>query len=428
MTTDWFTTPPHLWNAETLNDLVGIPEGLRLEYKKGKEFFRPPRRGAQPEWNEDELRKELIETASAFLNSDGGYLLLGVQTREPAGGKDEVLVPVDAWRYSDSLDHFGVTLTEQGLSAMLRSNLSPSPDGISVSKLSIAVDGKPMQVFVVGVPRSNTGAHQSLVDFKYYRRSDSEDRPMADFEIKDVNSRRSGPLLYVPAYVTEGGADLQRFELEGLKGWRAVTRRQPYAEGASFHIGVALSNYGQGSALNARVDIGIPNWFSSASGRGRSGAFWTESPRMRATVGSFVRVVCREGASRWLLEAFQGEAIMKQGVSWTTVTFNGHASGAHPVWPTPDLEIDLGMQQVTARIATPDAPVPVLVPWRVLSESMSEQRGIFVIKFRPEAKPDIADHIRWHVELLQCPSGDMLWAGEHESRLFDEAKSIMGIS
>lgn len=70
----YFEKRANLWEVEDIAELVGAAEGIYLEFKKPSEFIR---NGA---FSRDLAAQELAETISAFLNSDGGVILIGVQT------------------------------------------------------------------------------------------------------------------------------------------------------------------------------------------------------------------------------------------------------------------------------------------------------------------------------------------------------------
>ncbi len=62
------------WKVSDIEELAGTEEGPYLEFKKPSEFVKNQR------FSREAFTRELTETVSAFLNSDGGVILVGVQT------------------------------------------------------------------------------------------------------------------------------------------------------------------------------------------------------------------------------------------------------------------------------------------------------------------------------------------------------------
>ena len=80
------------WEVPDIEKLAGTQEGVHLEFKKPSEFIQRGR------YDRDLFTTELTETVSAFLNSDGGVILIGVQTEEHRRDrKTELLKPLGAW-------------------------------------------------------------------------------------------------------------------------------------------------------------------------------------------------------------------------------------------------------------------------------------------------------------------------------------------
>ncbi|MBI4331318.1 MAG: ATP-binding protein [Chloroflexi bacterium] len=77
----------------------GAEEGAYLEFKKPSEFI------AGGRFNSDEFSRQLAETASAFLNSDGGVILVGVQADPDATDKKvERLRDMKDWNPDETFD------------------------------------------------------------------------------------------------------------------------------------------------------------------------------------------------------------------------------------------------------------------------------------------------------------------------------------
>lgn len=80
------------WEVSDIRELIGTEEGVYLEFKRPLEFVR------NGIFSRDEVARELAETVSAFLNSDGGVILVGVQTdKHKKDKKTEFLKSLKTW-------------------------------------------------------------------------------------------------------------------------------------------------------------------------------------------------------------------------------------------------------------------------------------------------------------------------------------------
>lgn len=143
-----------------------IPEALQLEFKEK----------AAPEKPElDTADKKVIAKAvSAFANSGGGTLILGVRT-EKAGDVDVAteLKPVP-----------NPELYRAQVEFVCKTNVSPEIAGLEVTAL-IGPDGKGVVVCVV--PASERRPHMSTAPntHTYYRRTFQGNVPMTPFEVEE---------------------------------------------------------------------------------------------------------------------------------------------------------------------------------------------------------------------------------------------------
>jgi len=192
----YFEKPANSWEVSDIDKLAGTEEGVYLEFKRPSEFVR------LGNFSPDLCAAELSETVSAFLNSDGGVILLGVQTdKHNKDKRTEVLKQFETWSSDQTFEHLGISLTASRVRDLIYGNIMPRPIGIEVKDLSVLVGGVATTMFVVTVAPSPLGAHQSVKTQRYYRRTWDGDEPMLDFEIRAVNSRRAGPLLHLACKV-----------------------------------------------------------------------------------------------------------------------------------------------------------------------------------------------------------------------------------
>lgn len=151
------------WNEkEDLEKLIGKIEALRLDFKQSK-IFNEPR---------NKIIENLTREVSAFANTEGGTLVIGIAERK--NGKVKV---------ADSIDE-GVDIQNHNpewLQQIIESNVSPYIAGIRVRP--IFLDSIKRQcAYVITVPQGTT-AYQAF-DKKYYGRSEYESKALPDHEIR----------------------------------------------------------------------------------------------------------------------------------------------------------------------------------------------------------------------------------------------------
>ena len=151
---------PHPTTENDLLALIGQPESARLEFKSGRLF-------------EDRQRAvdKLSTEVSAFANSEGGVLVLGVTERRDERGPS----------VASGLDGVEATVTPEWLQQVIESNISPHLPGLRVKRIQLS-DAAGRVAFVVDIPRGTT-AYQA-VDRRYYGRSEFEVKPLPDHEVR----------------------------------------------------------------------------------------------------------------------------------------------------------------------------------------------------------------------------------------------------
>ena len=246
--------PAPQWTVQDIEAWVGFEEGAYLEFKKATEFL------TNGQYVRSKLVEEIVETASAFLNADGGTILLGVQTDLSADDKRvEYLKPTVGWERPETLEERGINQTASQVQEIINSNLSPRPFGIQVNRVEVSVGDMVTGVMVVTIPASQMGAHQSLRTYRYYRRIGDADMPMADYEIRDVNSRRLGPLLSLRMFgLRDFGGIFQYSRDQGVTQVKPSRTRSQAGVYDDFYLLVRVLNSGNGTAHAGRFQVGIP--------------------------------------------------------------------------------------------------------------------------------------------------------------------------
>lgn len=147
------------WNEQALRAYIGREESLRLEFKSGRLL----------EGKEEQVADDLSKVVSAFANTEGGLLILGMA--EERRGKNRVANDLDGVPGADWSSH--------RIQQILESNIHPPLTSIRVFRVPL-----PDQrvAFVVEVPQGRT-AHQAR-DCRYYGRSEFETKALRDFDIR----------------------------------------------------------------------------------------------------------------------------------------------------------------------------------------------------------------------------------------------------
>lgn len=153
---------------QDVNSLIarGVNEGLHLEYK----------RVAQPLARAD--RENLAKVCCAFANSDGGVIVLGIET----GNGHEKDLPVGEAPIAFPSQMVEELRREFGLW------LSPVP------KIQYRSIGEVSGFVVVLVPASDRPPHMDTLDHRYYQRHGSSSLPMEHYQLMDLIGRRRQPV------------------------------------------------------------------------------------------------------------------------------------------------------------------------------------------------------------------------------------------
>lgn len=148
---------------EDLTKLQGQSESFRLEFKSSLLL----------EKSRDEIRDNLSREVSAFANSEGGEIVLGI--REKKEGKTRVAEDID-----EGVDPKKVA--PEWLQQIVGSNVSPHLPGIKLHKIALSGAKQGRVAYVISVPRGSTAYQAS--DKRYYGRSEYEAQALPDHEIR----------------------------------------------------------------------------------------------------------------------------------------------------------------------------------------------------------------------------------------------------
>jgi hypothetical protein len=191
-----FPWNPSQWTEQYLLSLLGQPESGRLEFKAGKAL-------AKREDKERFMRDQLSPAVSAFANSEGGIIVIGMD--EDRATKPRVASQLDGVLIGPGS---GIESPEQ-FQQMVDSCISPFLPGMAIRRVALSAQLQSRVALVIHVPQGTT-AYQAR-DHLYYSRSEFETKSMPDHEVRLRMQR--------------GRAPQARLELES---WQAVTADEEF--------------------------------------------------------------------------------------------------------------------------------------------------------------------------------------------------------
>ncbi|WP_254021048.1 AlbA family DNA-binding domain-containing protein [Mesorhizobium escarrei] len=165
--------------------LLEIEEGLRLDFKVSGRGKPGAAFNAQAQLTR-EGRTSIAKALSAFSNSAGGVVVIGVDCRRnTTDGLDcaNSLEPLPNWKAALS-----------ALNSAVGDLLQPKNDGVRVAGFPSHAD-ESLGYLVIDVPRSERRPHMCQMTGRYFKRSGSASYPMEHYDIEDAFRRRAVPKL-----------------------------------------------------------------------------------------------------------------------------------------------------------------------------------------------------------------------------------------
>jgi hypothetical protein len=155
---------PYDWQKEDLENLKGQPESQRLEFKESRLF----------QESTDEIITKLTKEVSAFANTEGGTIVIGVIEEKITGSKAKVAKGLDA----------GIDITKyepEWIQKAVEGNIYPPIRGLRFRRVALTSNNS-HYAMVIYIPEGSTACQAK--DFLYYGRSEFESKPLRDHEIR----------------------------------------------------------------------------------------------------------------------------------------------------------------------------------------------------------------------------------------------------
>ncbi|HEU0010520.1 MAG TPA: ATP-binding protein [Verrucomicrobiae bacterium] len=159
-----------IYTEQDLQKLTGLYESLRLDFKAS----------ALLSQDRDLIIKQLTENVSAFANTEGGVIVIGIREgKKSVGGEiDEGVDPC--------------VMPPERLEQLIADNISPRLHGLIVRPIPLSGSKVGRLAYVVYVPKGDT-AYQARKLHKYYGRSEFAAVPLEDHRIRLLMNRRRDP-------------------------------------------------------------------------------------------------------------------------------------------------------------------------------------------------------------------------------------------
>jgi hypothetical protein len=141
--------------------LLGQQESYRVEFKSARILEK-----------KEKAAGELSQEASAFANSEGGLILIGLEERRD--GKRRVAGRIAGLDPDE--------IAPEQLQQILESNLNPFLPGIRIFRVCFSGDNAGKVGYSILIPQGTTAYQAS--DMKYYGRSEYEKKALPDHEIR----------------------------------------------------------------------------------------------------------------------------------------------------------------------------------------------------------------------------------------------------
>jgi hypothetical protein len=233
---DIFTKPANKLGLRDIQKLIddNREETRNLEYKA-------------PQFAEKGA--ELSEWVSAFLNADGGLIILGMCESDPNKKNN-----INAKIYPTKIEYVESRFTKESIEQIIFSNIgcSSKPD---IKIYPVRDSNDPLKaIYLIDIPQGDNPPYQAQ-NKKYYRRLNATKYELPHSEIADFFGRRRKPKLLLTCRVTDpknpNSIAMKRAIEHGSAG--VATQR------SSYNLQLIVSNIGHAAAKHTRITVSFEN-------------------------------------------------------------------------------------------------------------------------------------------------------------------------
>jgi hypothetical protein len=156
-------------SCEDVNVFINekIEENIHLDY-------------TQMSTTEEPNYNEIAKSVSAFLNSDGGFLVLGVSEQKL---KEKTGKVINVRIFPSEITWGPSTLTREKLEHAIRAKIQPWHNDIIIIPIRNP-NQETQSVFLIDVPKSKIGPH--MANYRFHIRSNFEIKPMEYWQIAEM--------------------------------------------------------------------------------------------------------------------------------------------------------------------------------------------------------------------------------------------------
>jgi hypothetical protein len=219
---DFFNKTEYSQNDINLLVENGAEESLYLEFK-GRDAL------GKNEKKKDEIAKDI----SSFANSDGGIIIYGIDE------KTKNVSFID-----------GEEFTKEWIEQIINSRIQRKIDNLIIYPIRFDEDIK-KSVYVIKIPQSYNAPHLSS-DKRFYKRSNSVNIPMEEYDIRNTYNRTDKTYLKIEEVEVESGGSMGG-------GIQYIN--------VDFYVNFQIKNVGNSIENNYKLELHVPkNVYSSTPG------------------------------------------------------------------------------------------------------------------------------------------------------------------
>jgi hypothetical protein len=192
---------------------------------------------------------DLSEWVSAFLNADGGLIILGMCESDPSKKNT-----INAKIYPVKIDFVDGKFTKESIEQIVYSNINcSSRPHIRIHPIRNSIDPS-KAIYLIDIPQGDNPPYQAHNN-KYYRRLNATKYELPHSEIADYFGRRRRPLLNLSCRVIDPKIPKEKAMKQAIESGSAGVGFQRL----NYRLQIMINNIGHAPAKYARVTVSFEN-------------------------------------------------------------------------------------------------------------------------------------------------------------------------